>query len=84
MKSFTSWYWDEPEEDERESEPDYPESLKDVLFQAEQEMLARDSQLWIDEVEERAWHAYQAGICPCGDPECSGAWLFEDDPFAMI
>jgi len=51
------------DEDIREQEPDYPESLGDL--------------------EEAAWNAYQAGVCPCGDVNCGGIeWMLNGDaPF---
>lgn len=58
------------------------QSLKDVCAEIEAQQSWEDEQ-FMQEIEQKAWDEYQAGVCPCGDPECGGiGWLLNgDDPF---
>lgn len=84
MKNIT-WSWDEPDEDIKPEEPDYPESLAEI-YEQEQGMRALEEAMWkkyqaeealVPSEEERLSllepTPYDAGVCQgCGEHIAAG------------
>jgi hypothetical protein len=82
-----TWSWDEPEENTKPDEIDYPECLAEDIMQAEQEMQALDAKFdpdGLDKQGQAAWDEYEseeefgvpnASYCQSMEPDHNGGWF---------